>query len=459
MARVHSLGLSDIGRGLALSTYVLPTVLYHAEFEGISPPFSTLATRLARSVAPGVPPALLTGRPADGGFGVLPFVAHITARHAAMACRLAHRFLQPSATWPAWVHLAACILRSACPSLHPVQSLLAATLAPAALVQRGDLQLPSGLQLQCLPQGALSLMTVALQRVGPLQPVDPLSPVASITLHTPHASLPGAAAPVATELLCWRSTTSRPLRPTTGRVTVRALTTMLNAPAVSQRVAAHLSFTTAALGEPASPAHQRAFTEALCALWRTPCTNALKVPMWRLAVDAIPGAHVRPWHCPCDLHRVVDGPSRLHSFWHCPVAQGVRTQLQSALGMPLLPRAAVWLLAPPHPGIHPGVWRLVACLAVEAMEYGRRVLWARRHSADWPAPGLAGLQARVTLLAAVSNLAAARFWHHLHDFASGYATSLPGQFHHPPLPMDHPFLAAHGSGLRALLPPEFLEAP
>ena len=120
------------------------------------------------------------------------------------------------------------------------------------------------------------------------------------------------------------------------------------------------------------------------------------MPLWRLALDAIPGAHVRLWRCPCDLHRVHDHASRLQSFWDCPVAHGVRAQLERALGMPMLSRTAVWMLAPPHPGVHRhrAVWQLVACLAIDTMEYGRRLLWARRHSPDWPDrdPGPAGLR-------------------------------------------------------------------
>ena len=55
MARVCAIDLSDIGRGLAVSTYVLSTALYHAEFDGLSRPLCDVAARVARRVAPGVP--------------------------------------------------------------------------------------------------------------------------------------------------------------------------------------------------------------------------------------------------------------------------------------------------------------------------------------------------------------------------------------------------------------------
>ena len=478
MARVCSVGLSDIGRGLAASTYVLSTALYHAEFGGLSQPLCDVAARVARRVAPGVPYTFLTCRPAEGGFGLLPFEEHIMARHVAMASRLVCRLLQPTDTWPAWVHFAAAILKTACPSLHPAQSLLAATLASATAVERGDLQLPQGVQRRCLPSGPLTHMVVALQRVGrlQLQPPDPEAAVA--ILHSPVASRPGADLGPDLGRLSWPSPVSGPLRPAAAPVAVRAVTAILNAPATQHRVAAHAAYIADALGAPASPDHHRSFKHALWGMWRIPCANSLKVPLWRLALDAIPGARVRPWRCPCDLHQAHDRPARLHSFWECPVAHGVRAQLQRALGMPALPRAAVWLLALPHPGIHRAVWRLVACLAIDAMEYGRRLLWARRHGPDWPDPGPAGLRVlcgglptdvvdthiwprivagRLEVLTAVSNLAAARFWCSLHDFAAAHAHRLPRQFEDPPVPVDHPFLVVHGGVLRARLPVEFVE--
>ena len=147
--------------------------------------------------------------------------------------------------------------------------------------------------------------------------------------------------------------------------------------------------------------------------------------------------------------------------------------LSMPLSMPALSRAAVWLLAPPHPGIHKAVWRVVACFAIEAMEYGRRLLWARRHSPDWPDPGPAGLQLlraglpddvvaahvwprvraeRQDISVAVSNMAAARFWCNLHDFAAAHRHQPPRQLVDPAVPAHHPFLSWDGHALRAQLP-------
>jgi hypothetical protein len=64
---------------------------------------------------------------------------------------------------------------------------------------------------------------------------------------------------------------------------------------------------------------------------------------------------------------------------------------------------------------------------------------------------------RLEVLTAVSNLAAARFWCSIHDFAAAHTRRLPRQFEDPPVPMHHPFLAVHGDVLRAQLPVEFAE--
>jgi hypothetical protein len=64
------------------------------------------------------------------------------------------------------------------------------------------------------------------------------------------------------------------------------------------------------------------------------------------------------------------------------------------------------------------------------------------------------LTARASVLAVVSNLAAARFWHNLHDFARSHSSVIPAQFQG--LPADHPFLAVDGGAeLRAQVPPAF----
>ena len=112
-------------------------------------------------------------------------------------------------------------------------------------------------------------------------------------------------------------------------------------------------------------------------------------------------------------------------------------------------RTAVWLLTKPHPNVHIAVWRLVGCLAVESMDYGRRLLWARSLKVGWPSE----VAARVEAVTAISNLAVARFWHNIHDFAASHQAELPNQFHD--IPARHPFLAIQSGVVHAQLPLEF----
>lgn len=101
-AKISTLGLSVFGRGFASAAYGVPKLLYHAEFLGSPPP--AVAARLQcitaklvdRGLAPaattrlfaGLHHAVLFGRPAGGGFGALPWLLHISARHARWAARL-----------------------------------------------------------------------------------------------------------------------------------------------------------------------------------------------------------------------------------------------------------------------------------------------------------------------------------------------------------------------------------
>ena len=62
------------------------------------------------------------------------------------------------------------------------------------------------------------------------------------------------------------------------------------------------------------------------------------------------------------------------------------------------------------------------------------------------------LAARLDVLTAVSNKAAARFWCSLHDFAAAHRHQLPALLADPPIPAGHPFLAVDGGVLRAQLP-------
>ena len=142
--RVSRLGLSLFGRGFASAAYGVSRLLYFAEFLGHPPPavasrLTTITARLvdrARSPAStgrsfaGLHHSCLFGRPADGGFGVLPWPQHISARHACWAARLIAAPLCPTAC-PPWVAIARLLLRD----LPPAGLLcwLPGRAAPAAL--------------------------------------------------------------------------------------------------------------------------------------------------------------------------------------------------------------------------------------------------------------------------------------------------------------------------------------
>ena len=127
--RISSLGLSLFGRGFASAGYGVSRLLYFAEFMGHPP--AAVASRLqnitarlvdrARSPSvtgrafAGLHHSALFGRPADGGFGVLPWDSHISARHAVWAVRLISAPLSARAC-PPWVRIARLLLHDLPPA-------------------------------------------------------------------------------------------------------------------------------------------------------------------------------------------------------------------------------------------------------------------------------------------------------------------------------------------------------
>jgi len=154
-----------------------------------------------------------------------------------------------------------------------------------------------------------------------------------------------------------------------------------------------------------------------------------------MAVGATPGSRVRPWTCPCVGGTAPPSCSRMHTFWECPVAVAVRGQLESGLGGLTVQRSAVWLLDPPSPSVDARAWPLVAMAAVAAMDYGRRMLWARRR--EDPAP-----------LLAVAHLSVARFWRVIAEFAAVTRAPPRGWAVGP----QHPFLRLVADCLEVSLP-------
>ena len=436
LARVSRLPLSAMGHGLAASAYAISTALYALEL-GDTPPtaVSDLYAATLAAAPSHVPPRLLHGSPRVGGFGLLPVRSHVFARHAAMALRLLSHLLQPPAvpgagTPPAPVpphaQLAAAVLRRACPTLHPAQTLLAFTEVSADAAAAGVLAIPTVTQDFALPQGFLRRAAAALSALGPL------ATVIGSTAQTPQppalqpASLrrsrllePGVSTTSLQTLissLAWVRPADSPLDPSPPPLSplalhpsVRAITATLEADTVAYRAARHLAFVRDALAAPAlapSSPLVAAFASALVTAWRLRLDNRVKEPFWRLASDAFPGARFRNWTCPCGTSGSTSPASRgrRHAFWDCPVAQAVREQLHSpdVPGGPAptaVDRADVWLLRPP--ATYAGrsrQWSVVALAAVAAMEFGRAVLWAR---------SVAGEQ---TVVVVAGRLAVARFW-------------------------------------------------
>jgi len=99
--RLASLHMSVFGRAIGASSYGVSTLLYHAEFVGLPPALAASLTSMTaklvdrdlapadqRRAFPGVKSELLSGPPSEGGFGMLPWVAHVQARHAVWGTRL-----------------------------------------------------------------------------------------------------------------------------------------------------------------------------------------------------------------------------------------------------------------------------------------------------------------------------------------------------------------------------------
>ena len=121
LARIVRMGMSAMGRGLALSAYGTARFLYQAEFSPLPPPPVVVRyTSWQRGVvdsscAPqqppkggGLPADMMQGSPAIGGFGVLPLVSHVRARHLAWFARLAVSSATAHSQW--WARVCAAML-------------------------------------------------------------------------------------------------------------------------------------------------------------------------------------------------------------------------------------------------------------------------------------------------------------------------------------------------------------
>ena len=126
--------LSAFGRGLGSSAYGIQQFLYSAEFS--DPPSGQQCQDLTAAVAKlvdrgqspesrervfsGVNAVMLQGKPADGGFGVLPWKEHILARHAWWGAKFV---AAPALTAEPWILLGRAKLRAICGWLGPLACL------------------------------------------------------------------------------------------------------------------------------------------------------------------------------------------------------------------------------------------------------------------------------------------------------------------------------------------------
>lgn len=181
-------------------------------------------------------------------------------------------------------------------------------------------------------------------------------------------------------------------------------------------------------------------------LWRKlKWENHHKEPWWRLAVDGVPN-NVRLHRAAVPCHCGGAPADRRHHFWACPVAQAVVAALQAQLpGGPIQPRH-VWLMVPPA-GVQPRLWEVVCLAAVEAMEAGRKALWAaafgRAEQGGAEAAAAEPLPAQA--VAAAAAKAVACFWGALEDLvADGGSHRVPVDLRS--VPPQHPFLRVGADG-------------
>jgi hypothetical protein len=462
LSEVLRLPFSVMGHGLAASAYSFSTFLYHAEFRSLPLSAQAFVRSAYRRIGRGVPAVLLPGSPSQGGFGTLPVLEHVQARHAAMAARLMS-YLQPapapgspqpmldSKPTPAWPEVAAFLLREVCVDLHPNHTMLTAAYSTAADVRNGLLALPTR-QIYPVPVGILRDMAVAIQALGPLTSADSTVDARALVC----ASQPDPAFPRA-ELgaLYWapRGLQADPVHPIHGPAAVRSITNLLTAPAHTRRTQLHTRFEHLVRGDSQGVNEvvgEQPVRSCLQRAWRIACANVHKEPYWRAVVFATPGAGIpsSQWCCPsCGLGPQGASPIS-HVFWDCPAtAAPIRSLLAASLGAPVS-RAALWLMQAP-PGVVQPVWDLVCLMSFYAMDYGRRLLWARQHAGSLPSRQQ------------VVQASQAAFWVGLDEFVwahhllpsdwAGYRVSMaPG----------HPFISLdlHSDVLRLVRPPGAVQA-
>ena len=414
--RVAGVGLSAFGRGFSSAAYGVSRLLHAAEYAGL-PAAAAGALQVAtaalvdRNEAPAVAPHLLLrdgrrsrgfpgvqrdllcGHPVTGGMGALPLAAHVQARAAKWGLRLLLTGTDKPWTNLAWGLLGAALTR-------PSDAALIASHLCFAQQQQSRLdwlQLPlAGLPppLRRLLAAVKELPTLSRRVLGAdgrVQLAQDWLTVHGLFLwrlhrppaYTDHMLSLGAPA--------WQRGPLLPAAPagtTLWEYSVRLGTRMFNAPAVKERAQRFQRFVEEVGGDlPTAAAAQAAMHSVLRALWRLPLPNKLKQPFWYCFLDALPTAERMHKRQRCGCGAGESSPGRLHHFAQCAVAEAVVAAITAGLperqGANLL--AELRAVSAP-PGVHVGVWRIVALAACAAMDAGRRRLWHRVH-ADKARPG------------------------------------------------------------------------
>ena len=171
--------LSTFGRGFGSAAYGVSKLLYAAEFSDL--PNNKQLTALMRAVAqlvdrgqqpgagtfkfPGVAASLLAGSPKEGGFGALPWLEHIRARHAWWGAMFA---TAPADTDIPWIQIGRAHLRATPPYFTNMDQ--CAWWGPLALFDSAHAtQCPAD---HCRPPPApLRRMIIGLQSLGPVSDV------------------------------------------------------------------------------------------------------------------------------------------------------------------------------------------------------------------------------------------------------------------------------------------------
>jgi hypothetical protein len=174
--------LSIFGRGLGSAAYGVSTFLYAAEFSDLPSPAQcaelekVVAKLVDRGQHPddqsrkfsGVSKELLPGRPVDGGFGVMPWMQHIKARHSWWGAQFASA---PANTEVPWILIGRKALQACCRWWGPL----------ALFDCSSDTQRPDDPPSSTVPvPPPLRRMIAALQALGPVKDVrrhvTPLQP-------------------------------------------------------------------------------------------------------------------------------------------------------------------------------------------------------------------------------------------------------------------------------------------